>query len=68
MVWVGAFITLLGLVGLVWCIVKVRRAKRQALDEAAFKAELQKVVAVNLGALLLSAFGLMVVIVGIFLG
>ena len=32
------------------------------------KAELQKVVALNLGALLLSAFGLMIVVVGIFLG
>lgn len=67
LIWIGAAVTLLGLVGLIWCIVKVQRAKKRGLDDDALKAELQKVVALNLGALLLSAFGLMMVIVGIFL-
>lgn len=67
LVWIGAAVTLLGLVGLIWCIVKVRRSRSQGLDEDALKAELQKVVALNLGALLLSAFGLMMVVVGIIL-
>ena len=67
LVWIGAAVTLLGLVGLIWCIIKVRRARSQGLDEDALKAELQKVVALNLGALLLSAFGLMMVVVGIIL-
>jgi hypothetical protein len=67
LIWSGAAITLLGLVGLIWCIVKVSRARKRGLDDAALKAELQKVVALNLGALLLSAFGLMMVVVGIFL-
>lgn len=59
--------TLLGLFGLIWCILKVSRARKRGLDDDALKAELQKVVALNLGALLLSAFGLMMVVVGIFL-
>lgn len=67
LIWSGAAITLLGLIGLIWCIVKVSRARKQGLDDEALKAELQKVVALNLGALLLSAFGLMMVVVGIFL-
>lgn len=67
LIWIGALVTLLGLVGLIWCIVKVQRARRKGLDDEALKAELQKVVALNLGALLLSAFGLMMVVVGIFL-
>lgn len=67
LIWAGAVITLLGLVGLIWCIVKVSRARKRGLDDDALKAELQKVVALNLGALLLSAFGLMMVVVGIFL-
>ena len=67
LVWIGAAVTLLGLVGLIWCIIKVRRARNQGLDDDALKAELQKVVALNLGALLLSAFGLMMVVVGIIL-
>ncbi|MEM6386309.1 MAG: hypothetical protein AAF718_08755 [Pseudomonadota bacterium] len=67
LIWIGALITLLGLAGLIYCIVKVQRARRRDIDDEALKAELQKVVALNLGALLLSAFGLMVVVVGIFL-
>lgn len=67
LIWIGALITLLGLVGLIWCILKVQSARRRGLEEEALKAELQKVVALNLGALLLSAFGLMMVVVGIFL-
>lgn len=67
LIWIGALVTLLGLAGLIWCILKVQRARRQGLDDAALKAELQKVVALNLGALFLSAIGLMLVVVGILL-
>ena len=67
LVWIGAMITLLGVAGLVWCVSIALRAKRQGLDENALKSKLQRVVAINLGALLLSAFGLMMVVVGIFL-
>jgi hypothetical protein len=67
LIWVGAAVTLLGLAGLIWCIVRVRRARAKGLGDDALRAELQKVVALNLGALLLSAFGLMLVVVGIFL-
>lgn len=68
LIWIGALVTLLGLAGLIWCILKVQRARKRGLDDAALKAELQKVVALNLGALLLSAIGLMMVVVGILLG
>ncbi len=67
LIWIGARVTLLGLAGLIWCILKVQRARKKGLDDAALKAELQKVVALNLGALLLSAIGLMMVVVGILL-
>lgn len=67
LIWIGALVTLLGLAGLIWCIVKVQRARARGLDEDALKAELQKVVAINMGALFLSAIGLMMVVVGIFL-
>ena len=68
LVWIGSAVTLAGLTGLVWCIVLVTRARRGGLDDAALKARLQRVVALNLGALLLSALGLMMVILGIVLG
>ena len=67
LIWIGAVVTLLGLGGLVWCILTVHRAKREGLDDAAMKTRLQKVVAVNMGALFLSAVGLMMVVVGILL-
>ena len=60
----GAGLTLLGIVG---CIVVAMRARRAGLDDDALRARLQKVVALNLGALAVSALGLMAVIVGLFL-
>lgn len=65
--WLGTAVTLAGLAGLMWCIVTVVRAKRAGLSDAALKARLQKVVAMNLGALFLSVIGLMLVVVGVFM-
>ena len=68
MVWGGAGLSLLGLLGLGWCIVKVSRAKRAQLDDEAMRVVLRKVVPLNMGALFLSVIGLMMIVVGIFLG
>ena len=68
LIWIGALITVVGLIGLIWCIVSVARARKSGLDDAAMKERLQKVVAVNMAALFLSAIGLMMVVVGILLG
>ena len=67
MVWVGTALSLAGIAGLFWCILLVRRARRAGLDEAAMRARLQRIVAVNLGALAVSALGLMLVVAGIVL-
>ena len=66
-IWIGAALTLAGVAGLVWCIVLAVRAKRSGLADAAMKAALQRVVALNLGALALSGLGLMLVVVGVIL-
>lgn len=63
----GTALTVVGLIGLLACIVLVIRARRQETDDDALKARLQRVVALNLGALALSGLGLMLVVVGIFL-
>ncbi len=68
LIWIGAAISLAGVAGLVWCIVLVARAKRANLSEDALRARLQKVLPLNLGALLLSAIGLICVVLGILLG
>ena len=67
LIWAGTALALLGLAGLVYCIVAAIRAKRSGIDEAAMRARLQRLVAWNLGALLLSSLGLVVVITGLFL-
>jgi len=68
LIWIGAVVTLVGLAGLIWCILSVQRARRDGLDDDAMKERLQKVVALNMGALFLSVIGLMMVVVGILLG
>lgn len=68
LVWTGTAVTLTGVALLIWCIVRVARARRAGLDDAALKARLQSIVALNLGALAVSAIGLMLVITGLFLG
>ena len=66
-IWGGALLTLAGLAALMWCIVTVARAKRAGLDDAALKARMRTVLAVNMGALAASTIGLMAVIAGIML-
>jgi hypothetical protein len=68
MVWGGAAVSLAGLAGLLWCIVKVWRARRAGLSDADLRAAVQAVLPFNLGALFLSVLGLMMVVAGILLG
>ena len=67
LIWVGAAISLIGLIGLISCILIVVRARRANLSEEEMRIRLAKVLPLNMGALLLSAMGLMMVVVGILL-
>ncbi|MGR3616355.1 MAG: hypothetical protein ACU0BB_09965 [Paracoccaceae bacterium] len=68
LIWIGAALSVLGLMGLVWCIIRVASARRKNLPDEELRLVLQSVLPLNLGALLLSVLGLMLVVVGIFLG
>ena len=68
LVWVGAAVSLIGVAGLGYCVMRALRARRAGLAEEAMRAELQRVVVINMGALAVSALGLMMVVLGIFLG
>ena len=68
LVYIGVVLSLLGLCGLVYCIVTATRAKRAGLSDDEMRERLRGLVAWNLGALLLSALGLIVVAVGLLLG
>ncbi|MCC6006957.1 MAG: hypothetical protein JJU40_04715 [Rhodobacteraceae bacterium] len=64
---IGTAVTLAGLGGILWCIVAAMRARRAGLSDEALRARLQKIVAVNLAALALSALGLGLVVAGVIL-
>lgn len=67
-IWSGAALSLLGVAGLMWCIFRVAKARSAGLSDDALRAVLQSVIPMNLGALFLSVIGLMMVVIGIFLG
>ncbi len=68
LVFIGAAITLAGFIGLVWCILRVARARRAALPDEELREVVRSVIPLNMAALGLSVIGLMLVIVGIFIG
>ena len=68
MIWIGAAVTVAGLGGIVWCILDTLRARRAGLTDAAMRTRMQRVVVVNLAALCIATLGLMMVVLGLFLG
>ena len=68
MIWTGAALSLLGLAGLIWCILRVIRARRAGLSDEAMRAAVAAVLPINMGALAVSEIGLMLVVVGVILG
>lgn len=68
LIWIGAGLTLLGLVGIVWSAVAVNKARKAGLEDADLKAKVAKILPLNMGALLVSVLGLMCVILGVSLG
>ncbi|MDT8328704.1 MAG: hypothetical protein RQ750_15200 [Roseovarius sp.] len=67
LIWLGAAVSLAGMVGLIWCIASVWKARKAGLNEEALRAAVQKVVPLNAAALFLSVIGLMMVVIGILL-
>ncbi len=63
----GTSISAVGLVGLVLSATKVIKARKAGLDDDAIKDVVRKAMVLNFGALALSAFGLMMVVVGVIL-
>jgi hypothetical protein len=66
-IWIGAALSVVGLIGIVYSIFAVARAKRAGLSDEELRARITKVLPVNLGALFISVIGLMAVIVGVML-
>ena len=67
LVWLGAAITVVGMIGIIYSVVLVTRARRSNLEDDALRARLNRILPINLGALFLSVIGLMMVVVGVLL-
>ena len=67
LVYIGTAMALAGLLTLAWCIWAAISAKRAGLPDTDLRARLQRIVTINMGALLVSVLGLMSVVLGIFL-
>jgi hypothetical protein len=66
-IWIGAALSVVGLIGIIYSIIAVARAKRAGLTDEELRARVSKVLPINLGALFVSVIGLMAVIVGVLL-
>jgi hypothetical protein len=67
LVWIGTTLAVLGLLALGYCIYAAIMAKRAGLPDPELRARLQRIVGINMGALLMSVLGLMSVVLGVFL-
>lgn len=68
LIWSGAAISVAGLAAIIWCIFRIRALRAQDLDDDALRTALMRLVPVNMGALLGSVLGLMMIVFGIVLG
>lgn len=66
-IWGGAVVSLIGVIGIVYCIIMVFKAKRANLPDEEMQSRLKGLVLVNMIALFISVIGLMIVVVGIIL-
>jgi ABC-type nickel/cobalt efflux system permease component RcnA len=64
LIYVGVALTLAGVALLAYCIVQATKAKKLGGSDEDIRARLQKVVALNLVALMISAIGLGAVTIG----
>ncbi|MCO4847979.1 MAG: hypothetical protein KC448_08415 [Yoonia sp.] len=67
LIWIGAALSVLGMIGIVASIIMVARAKKAKLEDEEMRARISKILPINMGALFVSMIGLMMVIVGIVL-
>lgn len=64
---IGAVISAVGLVGLILSALRVLRAKRSGQEDEALRETVRRAMILNFGSLMLSAFGLILVVVGVIL-
>lgn len=66
-VWGGTALTVLGFFGIIYTMIVVRRAKNAGLSDEELRAQIGRILPINLGALFASTIGLMAVVIGVWL-
>jgi len=61
----GVAVTLVGLAGILWLIIRARRLRRTKADDATVQAELRALVLLNMAAVGLAFAGLAIAVVGL---
>ena len=67
MIWIGAVLSVLGLVGVLWCIRKAAWLRKAKLDDATAKAEIQRLVFAHMFAIGFAFLGLGLLVSGLLL-
>ncbi|WP_439139710.1 hypothetical protein [Roseicyclus sp.] len=68
LVYIGTGLALVGILVLLYCVWAAIAAKRAGLPDEVLRAKLQRIVMINMVALLISVLGLMSVVIGVFIG
>lgn len=66
-IWTGAAVVVIGLVGIVLSILKIAQARKADLPDEELRARLNRILPLNLGSFFLGFLGLMIIGVGVML-
>lgn len=67
LIFAGATFSVIGLIGLIYCVVSAMRARKAGLTDEEMRIRLRSLVAWNMGSLFTSVLGLLMVATGVFL-
>lgn len=67
LIWAGAALTVAGMIGIIYSVILVMRARRSEKDDKILRERLSRILPINLAALFLSTIGLMMVVIGVLL-
>ena len=65
LIWGGALLSLFGLIGLLFSMYKVAKAKKNNTSDQELRDSIKAAMPLNLASLFVSVFGLMSVIIGV---
>lgn len=64
MIWIGAAMSVLGLLGVLWCIRKATWLKGAQIDEAQIRAEVNKLIFGHMASIGVAFMGIALLLVG----